>query len=141
MTERAQDRLPEPQSTGLEAQKLRQEIGSLKVDINEKLGELNESIGRIELSLPRRTVYTSAEEKAQAYWKRNLSLIYTLLGIWMLVSLGFGILMATTPMGYIGSLPFSFWWAHQGAICVFLVIVLVYAIKMDGLDKEFDLDE
>lgn len=110
-------------------------------EVESKLQLLNDSVRRIEAALPRQRIYTTTEEKARAYWQRNLTIIGWLLAIWALVSFGFGILMATAPMGFVGVLPFSFWWAQQGSILVFLAIILVYAVLMDRLDKEFDLDE
>jgi putative solute:sodium symporter small subunit len=80
-------------------------------------------------------VAASVESKAQAYWKRNLTIIGWLLAVWALVSFGFGILMAAVPLGTIGVLPFSFWWAQQGSIYVFLVLILVYAILMDRAEQ------
>jgi len=79
---------------------------------------------------------------AKAYWKANRSLITILLLIWALVSYVFAILLAqplyNVPMG---QLPMSFWWAQQGSMIVFVVLIFVYAKRMDTLDRKYDVHE
>lgn len=123
-----------------EVQHLQKEIGTLKSDIGEEFQRLHTELSLLQTSL-QGEVYHTPEEKAQAYWRRNISLIGWLLVIWALVSYVAGILMATAPMGNIGSLPFSFWFAQQGSIIVFMLLIWIYARKMDALDREFDLNE
>lgn len=73
------------------------------------------------------------------YWKRNRRLIAALLAVWAVVSFGLAILF---PMTFeIGRLPAGFWWAQQGAMFVFVVLIFVYAWRMDRIDREFDLHE
>ena len=78
----------------------------------------------------------------QEYWKRNLRLMVVLMVIWATVSFGLGILLVE-PLNeiVIAGYPLGFWFAQQGAIYVFLVLILVYALRMDRLDKEFGVDE
>lgn len=81
-------------------------------------------------------------EQAQAYWKANIRLILILLSIWFVVSYLFGILLAEPLYTvYIGQIPMSFWFAQQGSIYVFVILILVYAVMMDRLDKKFGVDE
>lgn len=81
-------------------------------------------------------------EKAQAYWKANIRLILTLLAIWALVSYVAAIILAQPLAGVnVGQVPLSFWFAHQGAIVVFVVLIFVYAKLMDRIDNEFDVHE
>lgn len=76
------------------------------------------------------------------YWHQNLRLIAILLAIWALVSLGAGILFVDRLNAFtIGSLPFGFWMAQQGAIYVFVVIVFAYARVMDRIDRDHHADE
>ncbi len=76
------------------------------------------------------------------YWRANRILIAILLGIWALVSFVFAILLAEPLSAVrIGQLPMSFWWAHQGSMYVFVVLIFVYAIVMDRLDKKYDVQE
>lgn len=76
------------------------------------------------------------------YWRKNVSLIRWLLLVWFLVSLGAGILFVE-PLNrfHIGSLPFGFWMAQQGSIFVFVVLILIYARRMDKIDHEHHGDE
>ncbi|MCY0963735.1 DUF4212 domain-containing protein [Parathalassolituus penaei] len=83
-----------------------------------------------------------SEDDKKAYWSRNINLMITLLVIWALVSYGFGIVLRpmldAIPVGGVG---LGFWFAQQGSIYAFLVIVFFYAKKMRELDKEFGVDE
>ncbi len=76
------------------------------------------------------------------YWKRNLTLMIILLTIWALVSFGFGILFRPLLEGIsIGGTDLGFWFAQQGSMFVFLVLIFVYAFLMNRLDREFDVHE
>jgi putative solute:sodium symporter small subunit len=78
----------------------------------------------------------------QEYWRRNLRLMITLLGIWFLVSFVCGILLVEQLNEIvIAGFPLGFWFAQQGSIYVFVVLILVYALRMDKLDEEFGVDE
>ncbi len=82
------------------------------------------------------------EQQAQAYWRRNLSLMIKLLVIWFVVSYGFGILLVDVlNQIQIGGYKLGFWFAQQGSIYVFVVLIFYYAKKMTALDKEFDVHE
>ena len=77
----------------------------------------------------------------QQYWKKNLRYLFILLSIWFFVSYGCGILFADTLNTIkIGGFPLGFWFAQQGAIYVFVVLIFVYVVWMNRLDKEFDVD-
>jgi putative solute:sodium symporter small subunit len=81
-------------------------------------------------------------DKRQAYWKRNLSTVLTLLAIWFLVSFGFGILLhGALDKIQIGGFKLGFWFAQQGSIYVFVVLIFVYVRTMNKLDREFDVHE
>ncbi|QTN01116.1 DUF4212 domain-containing protein [Sediminibacillus dalangtanensis] len=78
------------------------------------------------------------DDKQSWYWKKNIKLISFLLVIWFLVGLGGGVLFAAP----LNEVPFfgvtlSFWIAQQGAILVFILLILSYAIRMDKLDREY----
>ncbi len=78
----------------------------------------------------------------QAYWKKNLQYLIVLLAIWFIVSFGCGILFADTLNTIkIGGFPLGFWFAQQGAIYVFVILIFVYVVLMNRLDKAFDVDE
>ena len=78
------------------------------------------------------------------YWRRNLRYVGTLLAIWALVSYGAGIVFvdALDAIRIPGTgFPLGFWFAQQGAIYVFVVLIFVYVFLMNRLDREFDVDE
>jgi putative solute:sodium symporter small subunit len=76
------------------------------------------------------------------YWKKNKILIAILLAIWAIVSYGFAIFGAKALYGIkIGSLPLSFWWAQQGSMFVFVILIFVYAKVMDSLDRKYGVGE
>lgn len=78
----------------------------------------------------------------RAYWRRNLRYLVVLLSIWFLVSYGAGILFVE-PLNQIrlGGFKLGFWFAQQGAIYWFVVLIFVYVWLMNRLDREFDVDE
>jgi len=77
-----------------------------------------------------------------AYWRRNLKYLGILLAIWFVVSYGCGILLADTLNAVsLGGFPLGFWFAQQGSIYVFVILIFVYVKLMNDLDKEFDVDE
>lgn len=76
------------------------------------------------------------------YWSRNLKYLMILLTIWFVVSYGLGILLADSlNNSRIGGFPLGFWFAQQGSIYVFVILIFVYVWLMNKLDKEFDVDE
>ena len=68
--------------------------------------------------------------------------LIVLLAIWFLVSFGFGILLVE-PLNRIrvGGFQLGFWFAQQGSIYIFVVLIFVYVRLMNRLDHEFDVDE
>ncbi|MEO1435403.1 MAG: DUF4212 domain-containing protein [Bacteroidota bacterium] len=78
----------------------------------------------------------------QEYWKKNLRLLGALLTVWFVVSYGFGILLAE-PLNNIqlGGFKLGFWFAQQGAIYVFIVLIFVYVNRMNKLDREYGVQE
>jgi putative solute:sodium symporter small subunit len=82
------------------------------------------------------------EHQRRAYWKRNLRLIISLLAVWFVVSYGFGILLVEFLNQWtILNMPLGFWFAQQGSIFTFVVLILIYALSMDKLDDEFGVSE
>ncbi len=78
----------------------------------------------------------------KGYWRKNITYVLSLLTIWFIVSYGFGILLAE-PLNNIriGGFKLGFWFAQQGSIYVFVIIIFVYVWLMNRLDKEWDVDE
>mgnify|MGYP001814823420 CR=1 FL=1 len=77
-----------------------------------------------------------------AYWRDNITLVMDLLIVWFAVSFGFGILLVE-PLNSIrmGGFQLGFWFAQQGSIYVFLLLIFFYAWRMDKLDKRHGVDE
>ena len=72
----------------------------------------------------------------EAYWRRNVRLMGGLLAIWAFVGLGCGVLLAEWLNRFsLGGFPLGFWFAQQGSILVFVLLILVYAIAMRRLDR------
>lgn len=81
-------------------------------------------------------------EDRSLYWRKNLQTIYVCLVIWAVVSLGLGIIWAESLNQFrLGGYPLGFWFAQQGSIYTFLVLIFFYAWRMNRLDKEFNVDE
>jgi putative solute:sodium symporter small subunit len=82
------------------------------------------------------------EKNLKLYWKKNLKILIVLLAIWFVVSYGCGILFAESLNAIkIGGFPLGFWFAQQGSIYVFVILIFVYVYIMNKLDREFDVDE
>ncbi|NRA50382.1 MAG: DUF4212 domain-containing protein [Phaeodactylibacter sp.] len=83
----------------------------------------------------------SNDNKAQQYWKENLSYLGILLAVWFLVSYVFGIFLVE-PLNAvkIGGAKLGFWFAQQGSIYVFVILIYVYVVLMNKLDKKYGYD-
>jgi len=85
---------------------------------------------------------TTPDTSGAAYWKANLRLVTICLVIWAVCSYGFGIILRPVldaiPIGGVG---LGFWFAQQGSMIVFLVLVFYYASQMNKLDRQFDVHE
>ena len=83
-----------------------------------------------------------SESNGQAYWKANLKLIALCLAIWFVVSYLFGILLVDQLNAIsIGGYRLGFWFAQQGSIYVFVVLIFFYAFRMNKLDRQYDVHE
>lgn len=82
------------------------------------------------------------KHKSDDYWKDNLRLIAICLVIWFVVSFGFGLLLVE-PLNTIrlGGYKLGFWFAQQGSIYTFVVLIFWYSYKMNQLDKKYDVEE
>ena len=74
--------------------------------------------------------------KETAYWRKNLKILAFLLTIWFLVSFGFGILLSDCLDNLkIGGFKLGFWFAQQGSIYSFIILIFVYVYLMERLDQ------
>lgn len=79
---------------------------------------------------------------SQAYWRATLSLLTKVLVIWALVSYGAGILFADSLNGImLAGYPLGFWFAQNGAIYVFIILIFWYGKKMNEIDRKFGVEE
>ena len=84
----------------------------------------------------------SDQRNKQAYWKANLKLVALCLGIWFVVSYLFGIILVDQLNTIsIGGYKLGFWFAQQGSIYVFVILIFFYAYRMNRLDRQFDVHE
>lgn len=83
-----------------------------------------------------------SEADAKAYWKENVSLMLKLLSVWFVVSFGCGILLVDVlNQIHLGGYKLGFWFAQQGSIYVFVVLIFVYTRKMGQLDRKYGVEE
>jgi putative solute:sodium symporter small subunit len=83
-----------------------------------------------------------ATKELQAYWNENLVIIAVLLSIWFLVSYVCSILIVNQLDAYrIGGFPLGFWFANQGSLIIFVILIWVYVWLMDRLDIKYGVDE
>jgi putative solute:sodium symporter small subunit len=83
-----------------------------------------------------------SDKSGQAYWRANLKLIMLCLAVWFVVSYLFGILLVDQLNAIsIGGYQLGFWFAQQGSIYVFVVLIFFYAWRMNKLDRQFDVHE
>jgi putative solute:sodium symporter small subunit len=82
------------------------------------------------------------DQQRQAYWRENLKVMAVLLTIWALVSFGAGIIFVEqlNAVSFLG-VPLGFWFAQQGSIITFVLLILVYVKWMDRLDGKFGITE
>jgi putative solute:sodium symporter small subunit len=82
------------------------------------------------------------EKDLSKYWKENLGYLVLLLSIWFMVSYGAGILFVHQLNEIrLGGFKLGFWFAQQGSIYVFLILIVVYVRLMNNLDKKYDVHE
>ena len=83
-------------------------------------------------------------ERPRKYRAASLRITFILLAIWLLISLGCGVVFRTwLDLNFppVGHAPFGFWMAQQGAIIGFVLILITYSILMNRLDKKFGYSE
>ena len=76
------------------------------------------------------------------YWKSNLRIVFSLLVVWFISSFGFGIIFSDMlDQIKVGGFKLGFWFAQQGSIYIFVLIIFVYVWLMKRLDKRVSKKE
>ena len=75
------------------------------------------------------------------YWRANLRIMALLIGVWLVASFGLGIVLVEPLNRFrLGGFPLGFWFAQQGSIYVFVILIWIYARRMDQLDRRHGVD-
>jgi putative solute:sodium symporter small subunit len=81
-------------------------------------------------------------EKAQAYWRENISTIVKLLAFWFIFSFGCGIIFINElNLIEISGVKLGYWFAHQGSMYVFVVLIFVYVKLINKIDEKYGVNE
>lgn len=81
-------------------------------------------------------------KKKISYWSATLRLLGSILVVWAVVAFGLSILFADALNNIrVGGFPIGFWFAQQGSIYVFIVLIFIYAKKMGKIDRKYDVHE
>ena len=82
---------------------------------------------------------TKPNMRKSLYWRANIKLLKILLSIWFLVSFGFGIVLVDwlDQFSFFG-FKLGFWFAQQGSIYVFVILIFIYSWRRNILDKEYN---
>jgi putative solute:sodium symporter small subunit len=82
------------------------------------------------------------KSSANAYWAANLRIIAISLVVWFACSFGLGIILRPALSGIsVGGADLGFWFAQNGSIYVFLILIFAYAWRMNKVDREFGVEE
>ncbi len=83
-----------------------------------------------------------SDKSASAYWAANVRVIIISLVIWFACSFGLGIILRPALSGImVGGADLGFWFAQNGSIYVFLILIFAYAKIMNGIDRDFGVEE
>ena len=78
----------------------------------------------------------------EKYWKKNILYLRILLTIWFISSFGAGIIFSDfLDKIKIGGFELGFWFAQQGSIIIFVLLIVIYCFLMNRLDKKFEVSE
>ncbi|HSI74333.1 MAG TPA: DUF4212 domain-containing protein [Lunatimonas sp.] len=82
------------------------------------------------------------KQRMKNYWRRNIKIVLSLIAVWFIVSFGFGILLVEQLNAFrLGGFKLGFWFAQQGSIFTFVILIFIYVVMMNRLDEEFDVNE
>ena len=85
---------------------------------------------------------SNIKTKKDSYWRMNLRIVTSLMLVWFLFSSVLSIFLVEKLNEFkIGGFPLGFWIAQQGSIIVFIFLVLIYALLMSKIDREYSKQE
>ena len=85
---------------------------------------------------------TPSQQRARDYWRANIRLVAICLAIWFVASYGCGILFAEYLNQFqLFGFKLGFWFAQQGSIYIFLLLILFYVLRINALDRRFGFDD
>ena len=94
-----------------------------------------------EIVLPSDQLKQLSDDQA-AYWRANVTTLLRLLSVWFLVSFGCGSLWVDALNQYqFFGWKLGFWFSQQGAIYAFVILIFIYVVRMNALDRRFNVDE
>lgn len=83
-----------------------------------------------------------SEQHAKAYWREHLRIMLALSLVWFAVSFGCGILLVDWLNTFrLGGYKLGFWFAQQGSIYTFVILIFVYARQMGKLDRKYGVHD
>jgi len=81
-------------------------------------------------------------ENRKAYWRANLKLTAISLAVWFTISYLAGIIFVEQlNVIHIGGYKLGFWFAQQGSMYGFVIIIFVYARRMAAIDRKYGVHE
>ena len=82
------------------------------------------------------------KSNSKAYWKENIRYLFILLAVWFLVSFVSGIMLKDILNDFkVGGFKLGFWFAQQGSMYVFVILIFIYVRLMNKLDKKYGYDK
>lgn len=84
----------------------------------------------------------SEQDDKRYYWRHNIRYVLSLLSIWFTVSFLCGIVFVDElDRIQFGGFKLGFWFAQQGAIYVFVILIFVYVRLMTRLEAKVGLGD
>lgn len=82
------------------------------------------------------------KDKGSAYWSATLRLLGGIMAVWLFVSFGASIIFAEWLNQFkLGGYPLGFWFAQQGSMYTYIILICFYAWRMNKIDRKFDVHE
>jgi putative solute:sodium symporter small subunit len=82
-----------------------------------------------------------ASSNSEGHWAATSRLMYIALGLWAFFSFFIHFFVNSLNAIVIFGFPLGFWFAAQGSLVAFVVILFWFARKQDDIDREFGMAE